>query len=331
MKNIVDYKLFEGKSGKKIKTRWTVNDSIITLFYEKFGLHDLGIMEDQIEEFVNWNIGSTETSLNMEAAGIRWILSQNKGEIPTGLPHFSNAQKDAVLKYNKYSKSELKKVVEKILDEITDDEKIENGIKAEEKKKEERIEKRKKEREEQRKLSKIIPKDRYDKEMKPLAGFENDIIAPLNVGDIIKHKRFGEGEILDIDGSLLEIKFKSEKDIKYIIYNPEKIELVESEYKIEEPKKEILDKPIKYLDIPKKPKNINKYRDFTKNKEIEIPNKTPMTIFRNIEQPVNIKVGDILNHKNFGAGEVIDINNNILTIKFDTETKRVLYKPELFI
>ncbi len=330
MKNIIDYKLFEGKTGKKIKTKWTVNDSIITLYYEKYGLHDFGITEDEIEEFVNYNIGSTETSLNMEAAGVRHIISLNKGEIPKGLPHFSKAQVEAVLKYNKYSKSELREVVKQILDNITDDEKIDNAIKAEEKKKEEREERRQKEREEQKKLLLKPPVNRYDKEMKSLTRFEKNVDIPLIVGDTIKHKRFGKGEIIDIDGDLLEIKFYSQKDIKFIIYNPEYIELDEPDYKIEIPKEPILDKPIKYLDKSIKPKNIDKYRDFTKNKELEIPNKIPITKFNDVKTQIDAKIGDTLNHIKFGIGEVLDINNNILTIKFGDTIKKVLNKPEFF-
>ena len=334
MSYILNYKLFEGRTGKKIKTRWTVNDSIITLYYEKYGLHDLGIMEDQIEEFVNDNIGSTESSLNMEAAGVRHIISLNKGEIPKGLPHFSKAQVEAVLKYNTYSKSELREIVKKILDNITEDEKIDNAIKAEEKKKEEREEKRQKEKEEQRKLLLKTPVNRFDKEMKSLKGFEKDVTTPINVGDVIKHKLFGEGEILDVDGDLLEIKFNSYKDIKHIIYDPKFIELVETDYKIEEPKKQIIDKPTIYLDPPKIPKNMDKYRDYTRKKEFEPPKNiygTPMAKLDDTGEVNNVNVGDILNHKKFGIGEVIDINNNILSIKFDKEIKKVLYKPEVFI
>lgn len=331
MGNILNYKLFEGKTGKKIKTRWTVNDAIITLFYEKFGLHDLGVMEDQIEEFVNENIGSTEASLIMQSANVRYILSLKKGEVPTGLKDFSKAQVEAVQKYSNYSKSELKKIVEKILDNITDDEKIENAIKAEEKKKEEREEKRQKQKEEQKKQLDIELKGRFGGKMASLKGFEKDVTTPLTVGDIINHKNFGNGEILDIDGDLLYIKFYSHKDAKHIIYNPEKIEIVESDYKIEEPKKQIIDKPTIYLDKPKKQKNIDKYRDFHRKKEFEIPNKAPITKFDDIKPSITVKIGDTLNHNKFGVGEVIDINNNILTIKFDNEIKRVLYKPELFI
>ena len=323
---ILNYKLFEHKSGKKIKTRWTVDDAIITLYYEKFGLHRLGIIEDQIEEFVKWNIGSTEVSLIMQAAAVRWILSLNKGEQPTGLPHFSQKQKDAVLKYNKLTEPELRKVVKEILDEITDDEKLDNAIRFENKKKEER---------EEKKLNQPIisplPLDRYGNPMKTLKEVEQDIKIPHQIGDIIYHRKFGKGEILNIDGNLLEIKFGSE--VKFIIYDPnifiDKIETNETP-KI---KQMFSDKKPKMLVDTIKPKTIRTFKDFSIKPEPQIPKNRfgrPMTKIEDIKRQNSVEIGDILNHKKFGYGEVIDINNNILTIKFKSEIKKILYNPELF-
>jgi transcription elongation factor GreA-like protein len=43
------------------------------------------------------------------------------------------------------------------------------------------------------------------------------------------------------------------------------------------------------------------------------------------------KIGDTVNHKKFGIGKVITINNNnTLSIEFITGLKTVSYKPELF-
>jgi len=109
MNKLLTFKLFEYRSGKKIKTRWTANDAIIALYYEKFGLNKLGITSSQVENFVNEYIGSTEASLKMQALNIQYILSLNdKYNKPKGLPDFSKAQLDAVTKYNKLSEPELR-------------------------------------------------------------------------------------------------------------------------------------------------------------------------------------------------------------------------------
>lgn len=324
MKNILNYKLFEYRTGKKIKTRWSVNDAIITLYYEKFGLYRIGVTEDQIEEFVKWNIGSTEISLNMQAAAVRYVLTLNKGERPKGLPHFSKKQEDAVIKYNKLTEPELRKVVTEILDKITDDEKLDNAIRFENKKKEER---------EEEKLNKpimpLIPLDRKGNPMTPFKDFKKeDSSVPFQVGNIINHKNFGKGEILDINDDLLEIKFGSET--KFIIYDPDIF--VDKIRTIEQPKIKQMasDKKPKMLIDTIKPKTVKTFRDFPIKQGFEPPKNSKPIKIEDIKRPNSIEIGDILNHINFGFGEVIDINNNILTIKFKYETKKILYKPELF-
>ena len=79
---------------------------------------------------------------------------------------------------------------------------------------------------------------------------------------------------------------------------------------------------------------MNKYRDFTRKKELEQPKNIygkSMSKLDNTGKIDSIKIGDTLNHNKFGIGEVIDINNNILTMKFNNDIKKILYNPELFI
>ena len=346
MKKILDFRLFEYKSGPKIKTRWTANDAIITLYYEKFGFRKLGIGEDQIEDFVKWNIGSTETSLKMQASNVRYILSLNRGDQPEGLSNFSKEQVEAVKKYHKLSESELREIVKKILDSITEDEKLANGIRAD--------------KEEEKELTKpliispIIPLDKYGNPLKTYKEVEKNIEIPLQIGDIVYHKKFGKGVVLDIDKNLIDIKFGSKN--KLIIYNYNAFNWNKTESEVEKPKirqiptktpkmlidtikpKDIKTKDIKTKDIkPKdtKTKSLSNFKDFLKP-ELEAPKNLygkSMAKINNTEKSIPVKIGDILNHKKFGIGEVIDINNdnNVLSIEFISGIKRVLYKPELFI
>jgi len=325
MKNILNYKLFEYKNLVKIKTRWTADDAIMTLYYEKFGLRKLGYTEDQIEEFVNYNIGSTETSLKMQAQNIRYILSLERGEIPEGLSHFSKAQIETIKKYNKLTEPELRKMVEEIIDKISDDEKLNNAIKSE------------KEKEEQ-KIQSIIsmPLDKYGNPMRTLKDIEKDIDIPLQVGDIVDHKKFGKGEVLSIDGNLIEIKFITKTEMIIYYYNAFNWN-DENKTKIEKPKlRQIPTKTPKMLIdtiLPKPTKKLNNFKNFSVKPELEDPKNIygkSMSKIGKIEVSP-FKIGDTVNHKKFGIGKVITINNNnTLSIEFITGLKTVSYKPELF-
>jgi len=326
MKNILNYKLFEYRSGAKIKTRWTANDAIITLYYEKFGLHRLGITESEIEEFVNYNIGSTESSLKMQGLNVRYILSLNRGDKPEGLPDFSKAQIDAVKKYNKLSESELREVVKDILKKITDEEKLNNAIRAEKKRKEEE------------KLSQpiisSIPLGRYGNPMQPLKDVEKDISIPLKVGDIINHKKFGKGIVVDIVGNLIDIKFEKYSKSKQIIYDYDIFNWNKVEAEIEQPKlKQIPTKAPRMLIDTMKPNTIKRFKDFPVKPEFENPKNRfgkSMTKIEDSKKPIPVEIGDILNHNKFGIGEVVGIIDNKLEIKFNNEIKKILYKPEFF-
>ena len=105
-------------SSKKFKEVWSKNDVIIALYYEKFGLRKLGVLdEDRVDDFVMSNIGSTESSIKMTAANLRYIMSG--GNCDDGLSHCSKTQADVVNEYNGLDEEEFRIVVECILDDIS--------------------------------------------------------------------------------------------------------------------------------------------------------------------------------------------------------------------
>jgi len=198
--------LFEYKTGPKIKPRWTENDDIITLYFEKFGFDRLGIKNNQIEDFANEYIGSTKVSLIMHALGIRRVLT--KGDVKEeGLPHFSKSQEDKVKRYDKLKELELRKMVKDILDNTTDDEKIENLLRAEKYKKTE-------EKKPIKKIKELIPREG----LKPIKDFYSEDEINVKEGDILNHKKYGKGIVTSITGNLFLIDFDS--GTMLMTYNP---------------------------------------------------------------------------------------------------------------
>ena len=54
-------------------------------------------------------------------------------------------------------------------------------------------------------------------------------------------------------------------------------------------------------------------------------------LFENKTSIENIKVGSILEHKNFGKGEVIKVDDNRLKIDFfESDIKNILFDPKYF-
>lgn len=90
--------------------KWNKEDSILTLYYVKFGLRRLPV-KDEIE-FAEWIIGSTETSLTMQSANVRYLLGFEDGI----LTDFSAVQKEAVEQYSKVEEEILRKIVIAIID-----------------------------------------------------------------------------------------------------------------------------------------------------------------------------------------------------------------------
>ena len=216
MKHILEFRLFEYKAGPKIKIKWTENDAIITLYYEKFGLRKLGVTNDNVEAFVNEYIGSTENSLKMQAACIRYLLTLNNAGVPSGLPNYSNIQEEIVEKYRKFSEPELREVVQDILDNMTDDEKLNNLIMADEYKKEEVRKGNQKKQETLPKLEE--PRDKFGRVMKKVSDIK--ATPPFQIGENIIHRKLGPGKVLSINGNILEVDFRT-GGVKKIAYIPE--------------------------------------------------------------------------------------------------------------
>lgn len=243
--------LFEYKTGEKLKTRWTENDNIIALYYEKFGLGKLGISDNQVEKFANTYIGSNEPSLKMEAKNIRYVIGMNQGdEEPEGLSRYSKMHVKVVDKYDSLSEPELRQIVENILDNTTDEQKA-NNIKQAESQNQEVLRKREAKRKEKEDRYKEdlasgvvrrgrprnipsmthimkkdkpedITKDMYGRPISKLDDIKSDDSTFVQVGDVLDHRKFGRGEILSVNGNIIEIDFfESELGTKKLIFKPE--------------------------------------------------------------------------------------------------------------
>ena len=179
-------------SSKKFKEVWSKNDVIIALYYEKFGLRKLGVLdEDRVDDFVMSNIGSTESSIKMTASNLRYIMSG--GNCDDGLSHFSKTQVDVVNEYNGLDEEEFRIVIECVLDDISDEQRNENiknveDIRTynEEIKKSVVYEAAKADMKERFKLS--APKNVYGNGMKSLSTVKSDDVIPVGVGGVLEHK-----------------------------------------------------------------------------------------------------------------------------------------------
>lgn len=92
--------------------KWDKDDSILTLYYVKFGLNNLPIQDEK--EFAEWVIGSSVGSLILQSANVRHVLGYNKSDFTLDCP--SENQEWAVEKYDKMEKSELEKIVNRIIE-----------------------------------------------------------------------------------------------------------------------------------------------------------------------------------------------------------------------
>ena len=65
-----------------------------------------------------------------------------------------------------------------------------------------------------------LPKDKYGNIMPKL----NDLIEDesfVEIGDILNHKKFGKGEIIDKTGNIIDIQFFDPKIIRQLLFKPE--------------------------------------------------------------------------------------------------------------
>lgn len=90
--------------------KWNKEDSILTLYFVKFGLRRLPVKDEK--EFAEWIIGSTETSLVMQSANVRYLLGFEDGV----LTDYSTVQKEAVNQYNSVEEEVLREIVIAIID-----------------------------------------------------------------------------------------------------------------------------------------------------------------------------------------------------------------------
>ncbi len=90
--------------------KWNKDDTVVTFYYVKYGLKGLPVKDDK--ELAECVIGSSRTSLQMQASNIRYILGYDGGN----LTDFSKVQHDVVKEYTKKSESEIREEVINIID-----------------------------------------------------------------------------------------------------------------------------------------------------------------------------------------------------------------------
>jgi len=225
MKYINSFKIFEYGVGPKIKSNWDVNDQIIVLYYYKYGFEKIGIHSiNDMEQFIGEHFGVTLDSFEMQTKAMEYIFTGY------GLPNGTNTQKYVANKYGNYSEPKLRKIVEDILDNIDSNRKQENLIKY----------KKRKKYEENQKLKRLkkLKKDKFKEEKEKSFKYKkrlNDIDTTvttninLEIGNTIKHKKFGIGKILDIiknDKYILIVNFY-DIGVKKIMYIPNIIEKID--------------------------------------------------------------------------------------------------------
>lgn len=90
--------------------KWNKEDTIITLYFTKYGIKGLPVKDEKdLAEFV---IGTTETFLVLQSLNIRYILGYDEGT----LTDFSKLQEKVVDEYHGLSEDKLKNVVIDIID-----------------------------------------------------------------------------------------------------------------------------------------------------------------------------------------------------------------------
>lgn len=246
MKRILTYnQLFEYRTGEKHNTKWSDFENMMALYYYKTDgdLSKLGVIDN--EYFVNKYIGTNEDSIKMQSKCFQYLQT---GE---GLKNYSKSQENVNKLFGKYSEAELREWILDIINSITDDEIKNNIIKADYKNKEllRRREEKKKEQENRtkrkytkRKNTNVEKTNTENK--KQISNNKNtnvDEIELFNlknrrkklsdvtiddtfirVGDILDHKKFGRGEVMKKDNSILDIDFfENNIGIKKILFNPE--------------------------------------------------------------------------------------------------------------
>jgi hypothetical protein len=91
----------------KREHKWNKDDTIITLYYYKFGIRRLPVKTDS--ELAETIIGSSLDSLRMQSANVSYIISKKGLDCPSKL------QKDIVEEYDKMGETDLRNEVLQII------------------------------------------------------------------------------------------------------------------------------------------------------------------------------------------------------------------------
>ena len=89
---------------------WDKDDTILTLYFVKYDIKGLPVKNEK--DLAEGVIGSTKSSLVMQAANIRYVLGYTEGTLDC----FSDIQKKVVDEYNTKTFDELKDIAIDIID-----------------------------------------------------------------------------------------------------------------------------------------------------------------------------------------------------------------------
>ena len=122
----------------KREHKWDKDDTIITLYYTKFGTKHLPVKDDK--ELAETVIGSSLDSLKMQSSNVNFVLGKNYGTLNC----FSKLQKQVVEELKNKSETDLKDMVLDIIENtdrkivVADRIKIRQEIQKEERAKEDK-------------------------------------------------------------------------------------------------------------------------------------------------------------------------------------------------
>lgn len=147
----------------------------------------------------------------------------------------------------------------------------------------------------------------------------------INIGDILNHKKYGKIKVIDKYRNLIEIQHidKPELQPEIIIFDPDNYNWTSQAEIIQKPKS-------RERNIIYQPERTGRGRP-KKGIKYHIPQKIQMQPEIQIETPIQFEIGDTLKHKIFGPGELLEIQDDKLIIKFADKIRKIAYKPEYFI
>ena len=96
---------------------WTKEDTILTLYWYKFGLRYLGVSSDNY--LAENYIGSSVSSMKMQAENLNYLLCLKTNSELLGLSKFKTVQEEVINSFGFTPEIELRKICHKILDNIS--------------------------------------------------------------------------------------------------------------------------------------------------------------------------------------------------------------------